>query len=373
MSGKFFNKPASELRILVAPLDWGIGHATRCIPIIYALQAAGAQVILAGDGNSEIILKKEFSSLPFLHLKGYNVRYSRQKRWFLLKLLSQFPRIKRTIQYEQHWLKKVVAEHKIDGIISDNRFGLSHNLIPSIYITHQLNIQTGNSLLTRLAQKIHYSYINRFTECWVPDAEGSINLGGLLSHPHKMPLVPVRYIGVLSRFSKTSCVKSNPFLVLLSGPEPQRSIFEEQVTRQLKKFSKTAILVRGLPSESAQLDTGPSVSVINYASGKELNDLILRSELVLCRAGYSTVMDLAVLQQKAILIPTPGQTEQEYLAASLHEKQQFFSCLQQNFNLESAFSGAGRFYNNAPVPVIRFEDDFIREWLQNVGRLQEVP
>jgi len=368
MKEKFFNKPVNGLRIIVAPLDWGIGHATRCIPIIYALIKAGTQVFLAGDTNTEIILKKEFPDLPFLSLKGYQVRYSRHKRWFLLKLLSQFPSIKRTIQYEQQWLRKVVLDYKIDGIISDNRFGLYHNNIPSVYVTHQLHIETGNSLLNRLAQKIHYSFINRFTECWVPDAEGSTNLGGLLSHPEKLPAVPVHYIGVLSRFFKKGATPHNPLLVLLSGPEPQRTIFEKIVIAQLQYFNKAAVLVRGLPAETTELKLGNHVKVLNYVPAKALNELILASHIVLARAGYSTVMDLAVLQQKAILVPTPGQKEQEYLAGSLKKKQLFYSCSQQNFNLENALENANQFYKQPAEPVVRFDETIVTNWLFNAGR-----
>ncbi len=366
MSGKFFNKPANELRILVAPLDWGIGHATRCIPIVYALINAGATVILAGEGNIEIILKKEFPDLPFLRLKGYNIRYSRQKRWFIPKLLSQVPAIIRTIHTEQKWLRKVVQEHQIDGIISDNRFGLSHPDIPAVYITHQLHIETGNSWLNRIAQNIHYGYINRFTACWVPDVEGAENLGGLLSHPQKLPAVPVRYLGVLSRFTKNVADANCPLLIVLSGPEPQRSIFEATIVEQLKSFDKPATLVRGLPGTTSKLAVSPNVTVVNYAAADTLNELTQNSRVVLARSGYSTVMDLAVLQQQAILVPTPGQQEQEYLAISLMEKGLFYSCRQQHFNLQHALAAATNFYKSRPTPVERFHEDFIKDWLGNV-------
>ena len=365
MSGENFNKPANHLRILIAPLDWGIGHTTRCIPIIYALIKAGSTVLLAGDTNSEIILKKEFPSLLFLPLKGYEVHYSRHKRWFLTKLLVQIPAIKRTIHYEQQWLLKVVKEQHIDRIISDNRFGLYHQSIPCIYITHQLFIETGCTWLNNLAQKIHYSYINRFTECWIPDAEGQVNLGGSLSHPRKLPAVPVRYLGVLSRFSKTDLVRTNPLLVVLSGPEPQRSIFETIILAQLKRFSGQAILVRGLPAETTEMTVGSHVSIRNYVPAKGLNQLIQESQFVLSRAGYSTIMDLAVLQQKAILVPTPGQKEQEYLADSLKDSQVFYSCPQKKFNLNIALAEAADFYKGDNLLVQRFDEKFIEHWLGN--------
>ncbi|RYF90970.1 MAG: glycosyl transferase family 28, partial [Chitinophagaceae bacterium] len=229
MNGKIINNLRKEPVILVAPLDWGLGHATRCIPIIYTLIRNGARVLLAGEAATEQLYRKEFPTLTFLPLKGYRVQYARKKQHFNLKLLSQLPRLQRLISYEHRWLKKVVAEHNIDAVISDNRPGLYHPHIPCVYITHQLFIETGSSWLTALAQKIHYSFINRFTECWVPDVAGSNSLAGKLSHPKKLPLVPVLYVGCLSRFTQGVQEKSTRLLVLLSGPEPMRSIFEKLI------------------------------------------------------------------------------------------------------------------------------------------------
>ncbi|MEO7046511.1 MAG: glycosyl transferase family 28, partial [Ferruginibacter sp.] len=212
------NKNRKPARVLVAPLDWGLGHATRCIPVINALLQQGVTVILAAEGAVAILLKKEFPALQILPLKGYRISYSRQKTWFFLKMMSQIPKITSTINYEKRWLKVVIKREKIDLIISDNRFGLYSSLVPSYYITHQLFIETGNSFMNKLAQKIHYRFINRYTECWVPDEEGEINFAGKLSHPDKKPTIPVNYLGILSRFKKEEIAVKTDLLILISGP-----------------------------------------------------------------------------------------------------------------------------------------------------------
>jgi uncharacterized protein (TIGR00661 family) len=370
MNGENINKPGDGLRILIAPLDWGLGHATRCIPIIYALISAGAGVIIAGNNTQEAILKKEFPQLPFLSLNGYNIQYGKNKRTFLLKLLSQFPAIKNTLQYEHNWLKKVVREYKIDAVISDNRFGLFHTNIPTVYITHQLHIETGKKWINKIAQQIHYHYINRFTQCWVPDAEGDINLAGKLSHPKKMPLIPVKYLGTLSRFKKQERPITNYLLIILSGPEPQRSIFENILLQQLKDFEASVVLVRGLPAQSSTITLTQNIKVFNHLVADHLSNYIQQSAIVLTRAGYSSVMDLATLKQKAVLVPTPGQTEQEYLAALLKKQQLFYSCSQHKFNLQNALNEAKEFYKMLPVSPPAFNESIIFSWLEEIQKIK---
>jgi len=330
-------------RVLIAPLDWGLGHATRCIPIIYALISLNFEVIIAVDGPIKNLLKKEFPDVVFTHLKGYKIRYSRQKSWLPVKLLSQFPKLLWRIYREHQQLKAIISAHKIDVVISDNRLGLYSTVIPSVYITHQLKIKTGNAFSERLAQKIHYFFINKYTACWVPDNESENNLAGELSHPLKKPAVPVKYLGPLSRFEKIETQKKYDVLVLLSGPEPQRTIFENLLQEELKKFTGTVLLVIGLPEaaeNNSVADASNKITVVNHLAAGDLNKAIQQAKLVICRSGYTTIMDLIKLQQKAVLVPTPGQTEQEYLAKYLMEKKLFFAMPQNNFSLATALENA---------------------------------
>jgi uncharacterized protein (TIGR00661 family) len=329
------NIGGNRKRVLVAPLDWGLGHATRCIPIIYDLIGLGFDVIIAADGPIKILLKKEFSHVVFTPLKGYRVRYSRYGSWLPLKLFLQLPKLLWAIYAEKKWLKKIVRENKIDLIISDNRLGLSHKTTTCIYITHQLKIKTGNRFSEWLAQKIHYFFINKYTGCWVPDHELGNDLTGELAHPKKLPAIPVKYLGPLSRFQQRSVEKKYDLLVLLSGPEPQRTILENLMIKELKVFRGNVLLVRGLPgnAENNNLhEIKNQITVADHLPATALNIALLQSSMVICRSGYTTIMDLVKLQQKAILVPTPSQREQEYLATYLTEKKIFLVCLKVIFH-----------------------------------------
>ncbi|MEP6926153.1 MAG: glycosyltransferase [Ginsengibacter sp.] len=324
----------SKPRILVAPLDWGLGHATRCIPIINELIDQNCEVIIAAGKTPFLLLKKEFPTLVFLRIRSYKIRYSRNKKVFALTLLVQCPKIIFSILKENFWLKKIVNDYQIDAVISDNRFGLYNKKIPCIYITHQLHIKTGNPFFEKIAQKIHYHFIKKYNNCWVPDFEEN-GLAGELSHQTNIPS-NVLYIGPLSRFEKINNVhKIYSLLISLSGPEPQRTIFEDMILAQLKTFKKKVLLVRGLPGENKRMHVDhKSLAIVNHLSAEELNIAFQQSEIIICRSGYSTIMDLIKLNRNAILVPTPGQTEQEYLSIYLMKKKYFYSVEQDDFFLE---------------------------------------
>jgi uncharacterized protein (TIGR00661 family) len=338
---------STPCKIIIAPLDWGLGHATRCIPLIMNLLENDCEVIIAADGQIRSLLQYEFPQLEFLPLKGYNIQYANQKRWLPLKILLQFPGILISIYKEHQWLKKVVKNFSIDAVISDNRFGMYHSRIPSVYITHQLLIKTGNRFSEYIVRKIHYWFIKKYTQCWVPDFEGATNIAGQLSHPSNIPN-NVQYIGCLSRFERNITFETRyDLLVLLSGPEPQRTIFEKLVLSQLKHFTGSVLLIRGQPGENENRVTQDfitgSLQIKNHLTAPELNQAIQEAKMVISRSGYTTVMDLIKLQKKAILVPTPGQTEQEYLAGYLMQQKLFYSVNQHEFLLNEALKMADAF------------------------------
>ena len=370
MKSKKFNNPVHKPRVLVAPLEWGLGHATRSIPVINRLLKHDCEVIIAADGPCRFLLEKEFPGMFFLDLEGFRMHYSRQKFWMPVKLLIQFPKIFFRIYSEHSCLKKIVKKYSVDAVISDNRFGMYHPSVPCIYITHQLKIKTGNPFTEWLAQKIHYWFINKYNECWVPDTEGKINLAGELSHPVYLPGVPVKYLGPLSRFEKAEVeiVIKYDLLIILSGPEPQRTVFEEMILKDLENYSGSVLLVRGLPANTALLKTSSSsLEIQNHLPAAELNRVILQSKIIISRCGYTTVMDLVKLQKRAILVPTPGQTEQEYLADYLMRKKIFFYKKQDSFSLPAALKEAAGFsFSKEVFPENNYEkviDSFILNFL----------
>ncbi|MBL0146036.1 MAG: glycosyl transferase family 28 [Chitinophagaceae bacterium] len=319
---------------MVAPLDWGLGHATRCIPIVNDLIKGGYKVIIAASAQTEVLLKKEFPQLLFLQLPGYNISYTKNKFWLPLKILQQLPKIFYAIKTENKWLQQKIDEQKIDAVISDNRPGLYSKKAKCIYITHQLTIKAKLSFIENWLQKIHYKYINKFSECWIPDYEGENNLAGDLSHPQKLPKTPVQYIGPLSRFVKKELPVIYDAAIILSGPEPQRTIFENIILAQIKHTAKKLVLVRGLPNQPSNKKMNyPNVVCYNFLNSEELNNLLFQAKIIICRSGYSSIMDLEAVQKKAVIVATPGQTEQEYLAKTLAQKNKHIIAYQNNFDL----------------------------------------
>lgn len=309
----------SNKTILIAPLDWGLGHAARCVPLIqhYALNN---RVIVGYTNLTKSFLEKELKNLSvkWVELPSYNITYSRYwPAW--LTILSEAFRIKKVIQNENLWLRNIVVEHQIDLIISDNRFGLFHPLVESKIITHQLNIQTP--FLKTVAKKINFNYLKKFNEVWIPDEPNHL-LSGELSKINSQ--LNYSFIGPLSRFTKQSLSGNRiDSVILLSGPEPQRSILESKLILRYKS-QPNVILIRGIEKD-IEMDCG-LIKLINVANNAELLKHVASAQKIICRSGYSTLMDLYAIGvdlKNVTLIPTPGQTEQEYLANYWKQK---FGC-----------------------------------------------
>lgn len=318
-------------RILVAPLNWGLGHATRCIPIIYALKKYDFLPIIASDGAALDLLKKEFPELICLELPSYNITYSKKGKRLKFKLLKDSPKFLKTIKAENHVVKQIIEQYNISGIISDNRFGVFYKYVPSVFITHQLQVLSGRT--TWLSTKVHNKFVRKFHECWVPDQKGKLNLSGKLGHTNS-PISKTKYIGPISRFEKKATSIKYDLLVLLSGPEPQRSLLEEKLLTLLKKYEGNVLFVRGIIEDAITKEKVGSIKIVNYLTSKKLEKAINKSSLVLSRSGYTTLMDLAKLDKKAFFIPTPGQFEQEYLAERLEKLKITPYCNQEDFTLD---------------------------------------
>jgi len=317
--------------ILVAPLHWGLGHTTRCIPIINALLDCNFNVIIASDGAALLLLQKEFSKLESIKLPSYNIRYPKKGAHFRWNMLMKLPHILKAIASEKKIIAQLVLDKKIDGIISDNRFGIRNNKIPSVYITHQLQVLTGPTSF--FSSKIHQNIIKKFDECWVPDFKGVENLSGDLGHISGNSL-NIKYLGPLSRMIKKTVRKKYTFLIVLSGPEPQRTLLEKKIILIFKETKQPVLLVQGRVNKEQEVKQLENITIYNYMIHPELEQAINSSEIVVSRAGYTTIMDLAALEKKAFLIPTPGQYEQEYLADRMKKLKLAPCCAQEDFTLE---------------------------------------
>ncbi|MEX2235738.1 MAG: glycosyltransferase [Cyclobacteriaceae bacterium] len=345
------------MKVLIAPLDWGLGHATRCIPVIGELQRQGCEVVIAGSGDSLQLLQKEFQQLRSFAIPGYQPRYPAHGS-MVLTMALQLPGFLRVISAEHRAINKITEIEKPDLIISDNRYGCRSPAIPSVFITHQSNILMPKRFgwLQYPVRRANIRMINRFNVCWIPDFPGDDSLAGDMHSSGDSPLkIEVEYIGWLSRFACPGGEKQkNSFhkydiAAIFSGPEPQRTILENIVVPQLKPSGLKYRVVRGLPGlNSPEQDK----SIVNFLPSRELQADIEGADLIVARSGYSTVMDMYALNRKVVFVPTPGQTEQEYLAKRFMEKGIAFYMKQNEFHLKTAldqaknFSGFGAFPKN---------------------------
>lgn len=338
-------------KILIAPLNWGLGHATRCIPIINALLQHNFTPIIASDGAALALLTEEFPDLEALELPSYNIRYSKKGSFLKLKLLKDFPMFLKAIRAEQNAIKVIVKTHSIGGIISDNRFGVFHKELPSVFITHQLNVLSGNT--TWLSTKLHQKIIRRFNECWVPDTLGQSNLSGKMGHIDDSRL-NIKYIGPLSRFQKIPEDFQYDIMILLSGPEPQRTILEKKLLMEFKNHKGKVLFVKGIIEQEQTVNKSGNLTIYNFMTTELLEKSLNSSALIVARSGYTTIMDLTKLGKKAFFIPTPGQFEQEYLAKRMTENNLAASCNQNDFSLEKLKNLA----NFKGLQTIDYELDF---------------
>ena len=331
-------------KILIAPLNWGLGHATRCIPIIKALIKEDFEPILAGDGDSLLFLQKEFPNLKSYKLPSYNIRYTRKGHNLKYRLLFDSSKILKAVKKEKNEVERIIQRENIQGIISDNRFGVRSNKIPSVYITHQVNVLSGST--TPITSKVHQNIFSKFDECWVPDYSGKDNLAGELSHTNKSDL-RLKYINPISRFDRKvstyaemkNSTKIFDVMILLSGPEPQRGLLEEKLLNKLESYPEKVLFIRGIFSgEEISIDN-KNIKIVNFMMQKDLQKAILESKIIIARSGYSTIMDLERLNAKAFFIPTPGQHEQEYLAQYMEKQNIAPFALQNDFELSLLETG----------------------------------
>ncbi len=349
-------------RLLVAPLNWGLGHASRCIPIIRSLQAAGVEPVLASDGVALNLLRAEFPDLESVALPTYGIRYDTENMtWNVAKRL---PRTLWAIRAEHEVVGRMVRQMGLQGILSDNRYGCFHPRCPSVLITHQLNPRIPGRLSAWLGHHVLRRALARFDAVWVPDTPGEANLSGELSH-HTDIHPNVRYIGPLSRMRRYPREQEYDVAIVLSGPEPQRTRLEEKLLEQALALPAYTIIVQGKTHTQQHYYAAEQVEVVSYLTSEKLNDLLLAAGAVVCRAGYSSIMDLAALGKRALLIPTPGQTEQEYLAEMLGERGYFAWQTQAALNLEKGLS-ALEGTTGVPVTGLEGEEGYaavVREWL----------
>jgi len=353
-------------KIAVAPLNWGLGHASRCIPIIKELIHLGHEVIILADGGALKLLQSEFPALISHQLNGFKVRYPKILP-FALHFAWKLPEMIRVKNAEHLELQKIVREEKIDAVISDNRYGLYHPDIPSIIISHQL--QLNIPVFKKTVNSFMCKQLQNFDSVWVPDVEDLPNLSGQLSHGIN-GIKNIQFIGPLSRFEDLDLslkqAKNRKVLAIVSGPEPHRSSFEQKLLIQLNELEDESMLVQGLMDETLEKRQIGKVEVIPNLSAEELVEEILTSEIIVCRAGYSSIMDLICLQKLAILVPTKGQAEQEYLGKQLSKEGIFYSVEESELNLKAQLRLVQSKYAETESFTFNGYKEALKNWLSTI-------
>lgn len=322
-------------RILFAVLNWGLGHATRSIPIIRALQKNNV-VILAATGRALQLLRQEFPDCTVIDFPDYGVRYCRNRKFLFLYLLVQLPRILWRLIREIQQTRRIIRAYKIEVIFSDNRYGVSSRKIPSFLLTHQLRFRLPQilrcfELISVLFNRLMF---RQFRHVFIPDVEGVDNLTGQLGHPRAFrDAKGLSYIGILSSIERQTVSDSIDGLVMISGPEPQRTVLEKMIVHQAKALPGHWIVVLGKPDMAQYVYHTGNLEIYSHLDRQKMTTFVNRASLIVARAGYSTIMELIALGKPALLIPTPGQTEQEYLAERLKDKGWFHWVHQKKLNL----------------------------------------
>lgn len=312
------------MKVLVAPLNWGLGHAARCVPLVNRFIAQGDEVVLGGDGESLVLLQKHFPTLPVVRLADLSLSYSSGGSQ-VGAMLRALPKIVRAALADHRLLGELLDRECIDLVVSDNRFGLFSGRTRCVYVTHQLHIRLPRIYrwLEPLAERLHGWVGRHYAEVWVPDYEDAErSLSGELGHPKKQGYGSVRYIGPLSRFEgkensmTPSKIGSFEVVAVLSGLEPQRSMLEEEIVSRYVGRAERVLIVEGKPSKPMLQATKANITIVPYMDDAQLMAMLQQAQRIIARSGYSTIMDLATLHllDRAELIATPGQPEQEYLA-----------------------------------------------------------
>lgn len=352
-------------RILIAPLNWGLGHVTRCIPLIQELERMDVEVVLGSDGVALHLLKAEFPHLQAFELPSYRIRY--QPGNMVWNIGRQLPRILWAVRSE-HWAtERAVRALDIKGILSDNRYGCFSARADSVMISHQLRLRVPGLALQWSANQALRLALSKFDAVWAPDvADAATSLSGELSHGS--PVHPATcYTGVLSRMRAYEREYEYDVAVVLSGPEPQRSLLEQRLLDQAISLPQKFIFVQGQTQSKKHYYAADNVEVVSYLTSMDLNDVLLASKTLVCRSGYSSIMDLVALGKKAVLIPTPGQTEQEYLAAYLAERNAYLVQKQDKIDLLAAIKNVGR---TSGIPAGEYRTDgfkgLLQEWVEGL-------
>jgi UDP:flavonoid glycosyltransferase YjiC (YdhE family) len=352
-------------RVLVSPLNWGLGHATRDIPVIRQLLARGHEVTVAACGNALAVLRREFTGCRFIEAPDYPAPYD-TGRLLLPRLALAAPDLIRALDAERRCIAKITARDRYDLVISDNRLGMYSDTVPSLFLTHQLHFHLPFLFWPAELAALYFNRLlhKKYDRVIVPDnPPGPTALAGKLSRPLLTSSYEyLYYAGILATARCLTIPEDLDYLFIVSGPEPQRTIFERIVLPQLSDLNGKKVVLLGSPAGTTADAPDPDTTVISYVDTEEKIALLNRAKVIVCRSGYTTMMEMAEIQKRrALFVPTPGQTEQEYLSAYYERQGWFFSQEQGRLRLARDVAAAAGYAGFPEMPTTQ----------ENVRRLYE--
>jgi uncharacterized protein (TIGR00661 family) len=361
---------ATTKKVLICPQHWGLGHVTRTIPVIQYFVRNNYDVILACSGAGSELLRREFPQFKLYEIPDYGINYPYNS--MVINITLQFFKMHIAIVKEHFAIKKICKEEKIDLIVSDARLGASQKNIPSVIIAHHLHFDLGMKVIEWICDTWMKMFYLTFDQLWIPDLPGFNNLSGDLAHLYKSKK---RYfLGILTRFKKLDVEKKYDYAIMLSGPEPPRTILEDILLNQLSDLMpEKCILIRGILNgvslEKYKDKYQENLEIKDFVNGAELNEIMCASDFIICRSGYSTLLDLAIIHKPALLIPTPGQPEQEYLSRELERKKLFHSVEQKKIQLGKDVEIAKTMNGYEVIRQEKSLDEILDELISRLGAL----
>jgi uncharacterized protein (TIGR00661 family) len=325
------------MKVIYGICSWGLGHATRSLPVIRRLIRENNEITIISNGRSLDLLRNELNKkVNFIDIPDYPMLISENSRQFIAKSILYWPLFIKKMESGLQKLTRIVKKNKYDIIISDGRYDIYNKIIPSFFISHQMRImnplrikflETGSEIYNKF-------FFKRFKGVIIPDYKKN-DLSGDLSHNlKKIDSSKLNYVGVLSDFKRIDKKKDIDYLISISGPEPQRTIFENKIFSQLEYLSGKIVITLGKSDEKKETKK-ESMEIYSFLTKEKREDLLNRAKIVISRSGYSTLLDLAVIGTKAMMTPTPGQIEQEYLSEYHNKKGTFYSVNQNKIDLKN--------------------------------------
>jgi uncharacterized protein (TIGR00661 family) len=338
---------SQKKRVFFAPLNWGLGHATRILPLIKYLLKKNFTIYIAASGRSKELLQNEISECVFLDFPAYPIKYPRSRFFVTRFMLVIFPQMFFAMVKEKRKLKNLQKKYKFDLIISDNRFSLASKEVKSILISHQLRYKLPWPIhkMEWLPEYFNYIHFKKYDKIIIPDVEAGQTLTGELSHDMRyLSKEKLYFLGILCDLEDTIPGDDKPidYFVIISGPEPQRTKFEKLVFRELHKLEGRVVVTLGKPEKKYKIRMG-NAEIYTYFTRRDISRYMVRAKLIISRPGYTTVMEMIELGKCGLFIPTPGQIEQEYLAKHFLKNNWCYSTPQHGFEMRSALKNARTF------------------------------